>query len=86
MLIPDDLIPINEAAKLLRVNRCTIFRWCRCRKLPSWKVGGRRRVRRADVLAMVEVCDGPSPEVQARWEAEERARRTREVLAAHGLA
>jgi excisionase family DNA binding protein len=40
----DDLLTPEEAARLLRTTRNTIYRWCRDGKLPARKVGGVWRI------------------------------------------
>lgn len=65
--LPQDLLPLCEAARLLpgirpgkRLNVATLWRWCRTGKIPAWRIGRSWFVSRADVLAM------PRPEVPPR--------------------
>lgn len=50
--IPDDLISLPQAAKLLGVSRQSVLRWLLSGKLPGFRVGHRWRVRKVDVLAL----------------------------------
>jgi excisionase family DNA binding protein len=46
-------ISLDDAARILRVNRKTVARWCDKGKLPCTRtLGGHRRVLRADVVAL----------------------------------
>jgi excisionase family DNA binding protein len=78
-VIPSDLITPIEAAALLNTSAGTIRRWCRG-KLPAFKLGGRLRVSRADVLAMLRRVETPGPTIPTRAELEARAKRTDEIL------
>jgi excisionase family DNA binding protein len=78
-IIPADLISPREAAKLLSTSESTIRRWCRG-KLPAFKVGGRLRVSRADVMAMFRRVETPGPTIQTRAEVEQREKWIDETL------
>lgn len=43
----EDLMNVNEVSEMFGVNRTTIFRWIREKGLPSVKVGGARKFKRA---------------------------------------
>lgn len=73
--VPNDLIDTTEASKLASVSKATIRRWCSEGKLPSWRVGGRWRVSRADVIGCVAVY----VPVAGVMSVAERRRREREV-------
>jgi excisionase family DNA binding protein len=68
--LPDDLMPLKDAAKLIKVNRPTLLRWILRGKVDGYRIGYRWFVRRADVLATVQ-----------RWTAEDARRRRAEVKA-----
>lgn len=80
--LPDDHVTINQAAKLVSVNPSTIWRWIQTRKLSSWRLVGRRRVSRAEVLALVRPC---STAAQAARSTTKNAPGTDKVLRAAGL-
>ena len=72
-IIPTDLLDTLSAAKLLQCDRATITRWIFTGKLPAFRVGGRWRISRADVLSMIERYkpqDVPMPRTRAEVEAE----------------
>ena len=55
---PSDWMPLSDAADLLassnvRFTPGTIGRWARCGQLQSIKLGNRRFVRRAQILALL---------------------------------
>jgi hypothetical protein len=92
---PDDLIPLCEACKRgprpargKRRHRSTVLRWVLAGQLRGWRVRGNWFVSEAelaDFLRPREVEVPATQEAEARREAAERARRTDEVLRAHGL-
>ena len=51
-----DLLTTGEAARLLRCSRAYVASLCLRGLLPFVKVGTQRRVRRADVEALIEPC------------------------------
>lgn len=80
--LPSDLITAAKAAEVLAVHVATVYRLVRSGKLRAWKrVGGRVRVSRAEVQALLvpvevqvagEVPRGQSHEEKAAMEAKER--------------
>ena len=52
-MLPDDLITVADAAKLLRRNIWSVYGWVSERKMPNFKIGGRRYVRRVDLEKMI---------------------------------
>lgn len=48
------LLTTKDAAKVLRVHTSTISHWCRRGKLPASKIGGSWRIKREDVLALLD--------------------------------
>ena len=86
--LPDDLIILSEAAKLLPsrkpgrgMHQSTLYRWAASGRLRRWRVGRYWYVRRADVLALAK----EETVVTTETEAAARQKRTREVLARHGV-
>ena len=82
--IPDDLIPLAEAAALLpsrkpgrRLNTTTLYRWVERGRVRGWKIGCVWFVSKAEILA-VPTLNQPRPEVQT---AAERRRRVEEAKA-----
>jgi excisionase family DNA binding protein len=72
-MTPDDLIGCAAAARLLAVSTSTIYRWRDTGELPCYRVGGRFRFSRRDVLAMVEPVESVEV-VRTAGEDEEAAR------------
>ncbi len=61
MNTPNDLVSITEAAKLLpgsrpgrAMNRHVLRRWVRAGRIPSYRLGSRYFVSRAEVVALVQ--------------------------------
>jgi excisionase family DNA binding protein len=50
----EDFLFVEEAAKELRVTRKTLYDWMREGKLDFVTIGGRRRISRAALLALVK--------------------------------
>ena len=79
-IIPNDLITPTEAAEQLGTSAATIRRWCMRGTLPAFKVGGRLRISRADVMAMVRRVETDGPRIETRAEREARDAETDRVL------
>lgn len=79
---PTDLITAAKAAEILAVHQATVYRLIRSGRLRAWKrLGGRVRVSRADVEALLlpvevrtadELPKGESHQERAAAEAKER--------------
>jgi excisionase family DNA binding protein len=83
--IPPDAILLSEAAELLGLAVCSVWRRLRDGSVRAWRVGnGRWRVSRAEVLAMVS-CNSPRPEVVARADRERELAEVDAVLRAEGV-
>lgn len=58
--IPNDLIPLRAVPKMMpvQVSFHTVWRWTvngvGDRKLPTWKIGGRRMVSQADLTEFIQ--------------------------------
>ncbi|HEY8449001.1 MAG TPA: helix-turn-helix domain-containing protein [Bacillota bacterium] len=48
-----ELLTLTEAIKALRISRRTAYRWLQDGTLPAVKIGGRWRVRREDLDALL---------------------------------
>lgn len=73
--LPNDLVTPNEAGKLIGVTGKTIRNWIDAGKLAGFRVGGRRRVSRECVLAMMtrdvpREGRGPMTKAESRAKAE----------------
>lgn len=55
--IADDRFIVREVAEIFRVSDRTIRLWINIGKLPSFRVGRRHLVRRADVEALLKAAD-----------------------------
>lgn len=64
---PDDLIPVSQAAKLIGVDRQTIYNAAKDGRLRSWSLGIRRKlVSRAEVMRLGRPrLERPAPEGRA---------------------
>jgi len=60
-MTPTDLITATEAAELLAVSTSTIYRWRDTGELPCYRVGGRFRFSRREVLSMIEPVEVQEP-------------------------
>ena len=63
--VGEELITTEEAAKMLLVADKTLKDWLRAGKFPGVKAGGRWRVRRGDVQALIEGRLTVAPKQQA---------------------
>lgn len=76
----DDLVPVREAAKLLRISESTAWRWINQRRLPAYWVGQKRvYVKRADLAPLVrpartkeELIATPKPTEERLSEADKK--------------
>ena len=74
---PNDLITTTAACHLLGgIHLRSLYRWIHHGRLRSWKVVGRVRVSRAEVLALAELRPAGSP----RARREDRRRRSEEAM------
>lgn len=85
-MIPDDLIPLAEAARLLpsrkpgkRLNTSTLYRWLSSGRIQGYRIGSVWFVRRADVLALA-VLSEVRPEVASQAERRRAIEEARKVF------
>lgn len=71
--LPDDLIGTRQVAEMLGVSIHTVRCWINAGKLPGFRIGGRIRVSRADVVAMVQRVETAGPMLRTKAETEMRA-------------
>jgi excisionase family DNA binding protein len=57
--LPDDLISTPKAARLLDVHISTIRQWFFKGRIRGWRVGGRWKVSRAEVLNVPKIVPAP---------------------------
>ena len=53
-MLPEDTITAKAGARLVGVHVSAVYRWVMCGRLRAWRVGGRLRLSRADVLAVIQ--------------------------------
>lgn len=53
-MLPEDTITAKVAARLVGVHVSAVYRWVMSGRLRAWRVGGRLRLSRADVLAVIQ--------------------------------
>ena len=51
---PSDLLSVGETAKRYEIPEGTLRYWIRHKLIPSYKIGRRRKLKRADVDAFIE--------------------------------
>lgn len=87
--IPDDLITVKEAARLVHnTHTATIRRWVLNGKLQGYTLAGTRwLVSRADVLALIQPLTKPrkAPAIESPRQRGRRERDTDRVLRAAGV-
>ena len=54
----NELLTVKKVATYLRVSRVTVWRWCQRGIIPGYRLGRNWRIRRDDLLALLEspVC------------------------------
>lgn len=48
-----EIMSVEQAAKYLSVSRATAYNWCIAGDMPSFKIGNTRRIRKADLIALI---------------------------------
>jgi len=80
--LDDELLTVAEAAKLLKVNASTVWRWINQGELPAYRVGQRRiRLKRADLARLIRPARNPEQE-RATVADQERERLSRPLTEA----
>jgi excisionase family DNA binding protein len=51
---PSEMMTANEVAAFLKVNRATVYRLVKRKRLPSFRVGRDHRFRRAEIDEWIE--------------------------------
>lgn len=57
-----ELLTVKEVATFLRVSRVTVWRWCQRGIIPASRLGRNWRIRRDDLLGLLEspICLSPA--------------------------
>lgn len=56
-MISDEVLTVQEVARLFKVSRVTVWRWCQQGTLPAFKVGRGWRMRRGEVEKIMKQID-----------------------------
>jgi excisionase family DNA binding protein len=59
-ILQNEVLTVNEVATYLRVSRVTVWRWCQRGIIPASQVGRNWRIRRNDLLALLETTQSPT--------------------------
>jgi excisionase family DNA binding protein len=60
-ILQNEVLTVREVAAYLRVSRVTVWRWCRQGTIPASRVGRNWRIRREDLLRLLETIQSPNP-------------------------
>ena len=77
---PSEMLTPNQAAELLGTSAASIRRWVKAGTLPAFTIGGRVRIARSDVLAMVRRVETTGPAIPTRAEVVAREKWVDETL------
>lgn len=80
-----DALSVAQAARLVNRSPACLFRWMLSGRLRWWRLGRRRVLARADVLALLEPGGSEAPPPAERTTRREADRFTEETLRRHGL-
>ncbi len=56
----EEVLTVQEAAKLLKTTPATVYAWCRAGKLPAFKIGQQWRIRAGALYRMMS--EGAAPQ------------------------
>lgn len=86
-IIPEDLVTVQEVAKLLNTSTASVRRWVRVGMMPGFKLGGQMRISKADALAFLEpvVLDADRPRLTTQAEVIARQKADDAILRAVGI-
>jgi excisionase family DNA binding protein len=56
-ILSNEVLTVREVATYLRVTRVTVWRWCQQGVLPASRIGRSWRIRREDMLSLLERCE-----------------------------
>lgn len=57
--LQNEILTVKEVAVYLRVSRVTIWRWCQQGAIPASRLGRNWRIRRDDLLELLESSQNP---------------------------
>jgi excisionase family DNA binding protein len=60
-ILKNEILTVTEVASYLRVSRVTVWRWCQQGIIPAVQLGRNWRIRRDEVLNLLETSPPPSP-------------------------
>jgi len=60
-ILKNEILTVTEVASYLRVSRVTVWRWCQQGIIPAFQLGRNWRIRRDEVLNLLETSLPPSP-------------------------
>ncbi len=52
--LPTDFVDADQAARILRISKWTIYQWMKRGYIPYYKLGRLLRIRRADLATRIE--------------------------------
>lgn len=53
-LLKNEVLTVKEVANYLRVNRVTVWRWCKQGTIPAFRAGHGWRIRRDDLMKLLD--------------------------------
>ncbi len=56
----EEVLTVQEVARLLKTTPATVYAWCRAGKLPAFKIGQQWRIRSGALYRMMS--DGATPQ------------------------
>lgn len=57
----NEMLTVKEVAAFLRVDRVTVWRWCKTGLIPASHIGHHWRIHRDDLLHLLETTQPPLP-------------------------
>ncbi len=64
----EEVLTVQEVAKLLKTTPATVYAWCRAGKIPAFKIGQQWRIRGGALDRMMSDGASPAPDsVEAGW-------------------
>ena len=78
----NELLTVKEVATFLRVSRVTVWRWCQRGIIPASRLGRNWRIRRDDLLGLLEepICLPPANSNQHDGSTQEKSPRIQPIV------